>query len=48
MKKDVYLILSIVSLVMMSGDSTNFLGWILWEVFWGVVGIVSTKKWIKE
>lgn len=48
MKKDVYLILSIFSLVMMSGDSVNFLGWILWEVFWGIIGIISIKQYVKE
>lgn len=48
MKKEVYLVLSILSLIMMSGDSTNFLGWILWEVFWGIVGIISAKQYVKE
>ena len=44
MRKDVYLILALFSFVMMSGDSSNFLTWVLWEIVWGFIGVTSLRK----
>lgn len=42
--KDFYMMLMLISIVMMSGDSDSFIGWLLWEAVWLMVILFCSYK----